>query len=202
MRLNNDHLKFAQATTVIAGFPDQDEIAAGSSTELHWVFEVVEKKLCHFWQQDNLFYIAHTRVSVRAEPLSDTERLRNDRILQIVRLRGHIRGQDLPITSCVFSASAPLPKQEFDLRHLSAKCFLPCCAAQAAATGCTKLLILRQKIGYKSCVEMQIKLRLLRRHRKRLLELFLLFSTASVSTGCSDASELTPDPPTVPVVPL
>jgi hypothetical protein len=34
----------------------------------------------------------------RAEPPSDAERLRNDRILQIVRSRGHIRGQDLPIT--------------------------------------------------------------------------------------------------------
>jgi hypothetical protein len=24
-------------------------------SEPHWAFEVVEKKLCHFWQQDNLF---------------------------------------------------------------------------------------------------------------------------------------------------
>jgi hypothetical protein len=43
----------------------------------------------------------------RAEPPSDAQSPRNDRILQIVRSHGHIRGQDQPITHLLVQTFKP-----------------------------------------------------------------------------------------------
>ncbi|KAJ7844896.1 hypothetical protein B0H14DRAFT_3685588 [Mycena olivaceomarginata] len=79
---------------------------------------------------------------------------------------------DLELGSCVFSASAPLPKREFDLQHLLAK-----------SVFCYDMLC---KLPPRHC-----RLQNCFTKKNDDVELFLLFSTTSINTGCSDTSVIT-----------